>query len=42
MVRADCRPPSKVTHAGNAEINAGDNASPVQMIEGNSAKITNK
>ena len=40
MVRADCRPPSVVTVNGRADTNAGDIARPVQMISGNSAKIT--
>ena len=41
-VRADCRPPSRLTVAGSAESNAGERARPVQMTRGNRPKITNK
>ncbi len=39
-VRADCRPPSTLTAAGNAESKAGDSARPVQITRGNRTKIT--
>src|SRR5262245_58729553 len=39
-VRADCRPPRIVTVDGSADTNAGDIARPVQMTNGNSARIT--
>jgi transposase len=39
-VRALCRPPSTFTQNGNAELNDGDNANPVQITSGNKTKIT--
>src|SRR3954447_18647281 len=42
MVRADCWPPNRFTVQGNAETNAGDIARPVQIINGNRTRITNK
>ena len=41
-MRADCRPPNRVTVAGNAESKAGDIAKPVQITNGNRTKITNR
>ncbi len=41
-VRAVCLPPSRVTLNGATEVNAGDIASPVQIIIGNKTKITAK
>ena len=41
-VRADCRPPNKVTAAGTAETKAGDIASPVQITRGKRTKITHE
>jgi hypothetical protein len=41
-VRADCRPPKTLTVAGNAELKAGDIASPVQMTSGKRRKITTR
>ncbi len=39
-VRADCLPPKAITVHGNAPLNAGDIASPVQISSGNNTKIT--
>ncbi len=41
-VRADCRPPSRLTAAGTAESKAGDKARPVQITRGNRTKMTSQ